>query len=79
MDGEVLERAAALVERETATCIESTRIVEQLTTSAGSALVLAVETTGDPYWVVDDTHETACYPREAFQSAEAVLDEYLAQ
>ena len=76
MDGDPLERAAALVERETATAIESTRIVEQLTTAVESVLVLSVETSEGAYWVVDDDREASCYPIEAYRSADAALTEH---
>ncbi len=72
-----MERAAALVERETATVIESTRIVEQLTTAVESVLVLAVETAEGTYWVVDDDREATCYPVESFRSADAALTEHM--
>ncbi|WP_254538720.1 hypothetical protein [Halomarina litorea] len=75
--GDIREHAAELVERETATVIESTRIAEQLTTSEGSALVIAVETADETYWVVDDGHGTACYPAASRDSADAVLTDHM--
>lgn len=50
--GTVTEQAASLIERETGSLIESRRIVEQLTTDEEDALVIAVDTDEDQYWVV---------------------------
>ncbi len=75
--GDIRERAARLVERETTATTESTRIAEQLTTSEDSALVIAVETTDETYWVVDDGRRTACYPAASHDSANSVLTEHM--
>jgi hypothetical protein len=71
------ERATALVEREAASPVDSTRIVTQLTTGEGSALVVAVETADATYWVVDDDNATACYTPDGYESADAALSEHV--
>lgn len=79
MDGDVGERAAAAVERETGAAVESTHIVEQLTTGDESALVIAVETAdgGETYWVVEDGTGATCYSPETHQTADALLTEHM--
>lgn len=77
MVGSVVEQAASLIEQETGSSIESTRIVEQLTTDEEAVLVIAVDTCEDQYWVVTGGRGPATYRRTQHASAEAVLSAYV--
>ncbi|MFD1513742.1 hypothetical protein [Halomarina rubra] len=77
MAGAQLRRAITLVENETGDRVESARLVEQMTTSEGSALVYVVETDQRAYWVVEDDAGEDVYPRREYRSADAALDAHV--
>jgi hypothetical protein len=77
MGGAELRRAISLVEEKTDAHVESARIVEQLTTAEGSALVIVVETDDRSYWVVEDDAGEEYYPRADYRTADAALDAHV--